>query len=74
MDSQTTKIAGILSKPEQRSELLPGEYKTFQRSSDLELTTLGVVPHYNAKVKKTLKTGGIEQRTHKQRRECKRNR
>ena len=64
----------ILSKSEQRSEVLVEKYKAVHQSSDLELRSLGVVLHYYPNLRKILKTRGTKRRTHEQRREAKRKR
>ena len=62
----------ILSKSEQRSEVLVEKYKALHQSSDLELRSLSVVSHYYPNLRKILKTRGTKRRT--QRREAKRKR
>ena len=64
----------ILSKSEQRSEVLVEKYKALHHSSDLELRSLGVVSHYYPNLRKILKTRGTKRRTNEQRREAKRKR
>ena len=64
----------ILSKSEQRSEVLVGKYKALHQSSDLELISLGVFLQYYPKLRKISKTRGTKRRTHEQRREAKRKR
>ena len=51
----------ILSKSEQRSEVLVEKYKALYQSSDLELRSLGVVLHYYPNLRKILKTRGTNQ-------------
>ena len=62
----------ILSKSEQRSEVLVEKYKALHQSSDLELRSLGVTLHYYPNLRKILKTRGPKRRTHEQRCEAKR--
>ena len=64
----------ILSKSEQRSEVLVEKYKALHQSSDLGLRSLGVVLHYYPNLRKILKTRGAKRRTHEQRREAKKKR
>ena len=64
----------ILSKPEQRSEVLVEKYKALHQSSDLEPRSLGVILHFYPKLRKILKTRGTKRRTHEQRIEAKRKR
>ena len=64
----------ILSKSEQRSEVLVEKYKAIHQSSNLELRFLGVALHYYPNLRKILKTRGTKRRTHEQRREAKRKR
>ena len=62
----------ILSKSEQRSEVLVEKYKALHQSSDLELGSLCLVLYYYSNLRKTLETRGTKGRTCEQRREAER--
>ena len=64
----------MLSKSEQRSEVLVEKYKALHQSSDLQFKSLGVGLHYYPNLRKIFKTRGTKRRTYEQRREAKRER
>ena len=75
LDSPIIQVTtDILSKSEQRSEVLVEKNKALHQSSDLELRSLGVVLHYYPNLRKILKTRCTKRTTHEQRREAKRKR